>query len=340
MLVGLVADACERGEFIALRSRRQDDELLGRELAHVFHLDDGFIAVLDEAELAGDLDVGAHRSAVDDDLLRIQFRELHDADEALEVRCEHRDDEASLRFGDDLLEGRIDDRFGDRESRLPDVGRVHEEREHLAILEDPEFALLLCGRDAVLVVELDVAREDDVSPLRFDDDAHGIRHGVRDAEESDGVVAELDDLVLLDFPYLDRRRLREFLLAFLDHHARETAGVDHRIPDAIDDVGDAADMVEVAVRDEKPADLVAALFEIAGIGKHIVDAGRIVLRAEAEAAVEDEDIVADLDRSHVAADLFDAAQGHDAHGISRKGRDRGLRALALAGRCGMLDAHA
>ncbi len=38
---------------------------------HVFDRDDGVILVFDEAQLARDLDVGAHRASVDDDLLAV-----------------------------------------------------------------------------------------------------------------------------------------------------------------------------------------------------------------------------------------------------------------------------
>src|SRR3989344_2934561 len=339
VFVRLVADTCERREFVALCARREDNEPLRGILRHVLDGDDRIILVFDEAELACDLDVGAHRSSVDDDRLAVLLGEMHDADEALQVRCEHRDDEPPVRFFDDLLQGRVHVPFGDRETRLPHVGGIHEEREDFAVLEDAEFAHFLFRRNTAVVVELDVAREDDISPCCLDDDSHGIRHGVRDPEETYCVVAETDDHIFLHFADLHRHSLREFLLALLYHLSGQFTRVDERVPDAIDDVRYAADMIKVSVRDEKPAYLVASLFEVAGVRQNVIDARGFVF-LELESCVEDEDIVADLDRGHVAADLFDAAQGDDAYRVLRYGRDLYLWAHPLArGWCGVLNAH-
>ncbi len=88
-----------------------------------------------------------------------------------------------------------------------------------------------------------------------------------------------------------------------------------------------------SVRDysEKPVE--KALIE------KIIDAGRLVF-FELESCIEDEDVVADFDSRHVAADLFDAAERYDAHCIFRYGRDVYLRALAFArGRRGVFHLH-
>ena len=173
----------------------------------------------------------------------------------------------------------------------------------------------------------------------FDNDAHRVGNGVRDAEEADRGVTEVDDFVFLDFADLDWRQSAEFLLALFDHHAGKSARVDRRIADAVDDIGDAADVVEVAVRDKHPADLVAALFEITGVGQDVVDARRVVF-AELESAVDDKDVVAEFDRGHVAADLLDAAERNDTYGIGTWQRDGAavLRRCLAVRRGVMLDA--
>src|SRR3989344_2647871 len=335
VLVRLVADAGQRCEFIALRAGRQDDESLRRILRHVLDGDDGVVFVLDESELARDLDISAHGTAVDDDLLAVFLGEVDDPDEALQMRGEHGDHQAAVALLDDLLKRRVDVLLGDREARLPYVGGVHEEGEDRTVLEDAELAELLIGWRPVVMVELDVSGEDDISPRRLDDDTHRIGDGVRDAEEADRMVAEAEDFIFLDFAD-DDRRTGEFLLTLLDHLPGKLASVDHRIPDAIHDVGDAADVVEVTVRDEEAADPVAILFEITGIRKDVIDARRLVF-LELETGIEDVDVVADFDDRHVAADLLDASERDDTYGVLRHVRDLHVRFLALARRSRVLD---
>src|SRR3989338_2199079 len=115
-------------------------------------------------------------------------------------------------------------------------------------------------------------------------------------------------------------------MALLYHHARELAGVDKGVADPVHDVGNAADVGEVAVRDEEAPDLSAPLLEVAGVGQDVIDARRLLL-AELESAVEDEDVGTDLDGRHVAADLLHAAQGNDADSVCvRFGYPRGRSA--------------
>ena len=89
---------------------------------------------------------------------------------------------------------------------------------------------------------------------------------MRDAEESDGCGAELDDLVALHFADVDGHGGREFLLALLDHLGGEAPRVDRGAADAIDDVGNAADVVEVAVADQEAAYFIPPLFEVSRVG--------------------------------------------------------------------------
>jgi hypothetical protein len=148
VLVRFVADAREGSELVALSTCREDEDLLRREAIYIFYLDDGLVLVLDETELARDLDVGAHRAAVDHDLLLALFGEADDADEALEVRGEHRDDEAAGCVSDDALERGVDVLLRYREAWLPDVGAIHEERQYLAILEGSLPALIMGPQEA------------------------------------------------------------------------------------------------------------------------------------------------------------------------------------------------
>ena len=163
------------------------------------------------------------------------------------MRGEHRDNKTPLAVADDALERAVHGRLGDRPSGLPDIRAVHEEREYLAMMEHGEFLMLFFGGLAILVGELYVAGEDDIAPRRLDDYSHRVRHCVRDTEEADACAAELDRLVHLDLANVDGRHVCEFLLPFSDHHPCEATGVDYRVADAVGDVGDATNVVEVSV---------------------------------------------------------------------------------------------
>src|SRR3989344_2901841 len=147
-------------------------------------------------------------------------------------------------------------------------------------------------------------------------------------EKADGGVAQFDDFVLLHFADGDGSRLCEFLLPFLYHHAGQLAGVDGRVADAVDDVGDAADVVQVAVRDEETAYFVATLFQISGVGQNVIDTRRVVLR-ESETAVEDEYVAAEFNGGHVAPDFFHAAERDDADRVVRGRRNSRAQLFAL-----------
>ena len=171
------------------------------------------------------------------------------------------------------------------------------------------------------MVEFDIARKYDVAPRSFDDDAHTIGYRVSDPKESYGELAELENFTFLDFADGDGGGLSKFFLSLLDHHACELAGVDGRIAHTIEDIRDAADVIEVAVGDEQAADVVAAFFEVAGVGQDVIDTGRVLFGAECEARIDDEDVVANFDRGHVAADFLYSAEWHDTHYIGCGDRD-------------------
>ena len=60
VFVSFVADARERGEFVSLRSGRQNNQILLRILLHVFHRDDRIVSVFYDADFPRNLYVRAH----------------------------------------------------------------------------------------------------------------------------------------------------------------------------------------------------------------------------------------------------------------------------------------
>jgi len=71
--------------------------------------------------------------------------------------------------------------------------------------------------------------------------------------------------------------------------------------------GDAADVVLMAVRQEHAPDLLLILDEIGAVRDHQIHAVHVVL-GEAQAAVDDDDVLAVLEYRHVLADLVKTAK--------------------------------
>ena len=67
----------------------------------------------------------------------------------------------------------------------------------------------------------------------------------------------------------------------------------------------------MAVGDNESADFIFTLFKIFGIRQNIINARR-VLFLELETGVQHDDVIAEFNRRHVLADLFDAAQRNNA----------------------------
>ena len=95
----------------------------------------------------------------------------------------------------------------------------------------------------------------------------------------------------------------------LDKTGGEAGAVDGHI-DLLENIGDGADVVLVAVGDEQAPDPGFVLDEIAHIGDHAVDAVHIIA-GEGHAAVHHDDLAAVFIGGHVLADLVETAKGDD-----------------------------
>ena len=166
------------------------------------------------------------------------------------------------------------------------------------------------------MVELPVARVDD-RPLRgVDGHADRVGDAVADVVR---VAAERADAERRPRRDLDHDRLvGELVLAELraDEPERELRAVNRHVREVAQDVRQRADVILVRVRDEDPFDLVAALAEVLDVGDDEVDAEHLLV-GEHEPGVDDQDVVALLDRHHVLPDLTDTAERDDADRASQ-----------------------
>src|SRR3989338_9222432 len=174
------------------------------------------------------------------------------------------------------------------------------------------------------MIELDIAGENRVAPRSFYDDAHGIRHGVGNAEEPDCRFAKPDYLVFFHLANLHGNGLRKFLLPLLYHHAGQFAGINHRVADAVNDVGNSADVIQMPVRNQHSANFVPALFQVSCIWKYVINTGSLYF-AESKSAINDKNVASEFYGCHVSSHLLNSGKGNDAHGVFRRLLDRGIR---------------
>ena len=236
------------------------------------------------------------------------MRGRDDALQAEGVGGEGRDDDALIAARELPVEAVGDDALGRRKARTLDVGRVAQKGQHALAAQLAEAGqvdhAVLCGR-----VDLEVAGHNDRSDRRADGKRHRVGNGVVDVDEFHGEAARLDRLSGLVGEELDGLFQMVLLQLELDDARRQARGMDGAV-ELLHGVGNAADMVLVAVRQEQAADLLLVLHKIGHVRNDQIDAVHVVL-GEAEAAVHDDDVLAVFQNGDILADLIETAKRDD-----------------------------
>src|SRR3989344_2123738 len=135
------------------------------------------------AQILGDLGIGLHASAGDKHFAVISLGVLHDLLDAVQKRRECRDDHPAFGIADQVFERRGDFALALAEAGLRGVCRVRDDREH-SFFAELRQALEICRRFISRggKVEFEVARMDDLSVRRMENDRGGIRNTVRDPQ--------------------------------------------------------------------------------------------------------------------------------------------------------------
>ncbi len=272
---------------------------------------------LQVAELRGDARVLLHGAADDGDLAAEGLRGVEHLLDARDVGGEGGHDDAAFEAFHDLPEGLAHGALGGRVAGVLGPRRVRHEAEDALLAEARQVVevgeLAVHGR----VVELEVAGVDDVPEGRPDAQAHGVGDRVADAERRHVEVAELHGLARLE---RTERVVAQLVLAELggQQATRQRRGVHGHAGELGQDVRQAADVVLVGVGDDEGADPLAPVAQVGDVGHDEVDAVHLLL-GEHESAVDDDDLVGELEDGHVLADLADAAERDDPEDLVRGG---------------------
>ncbi len=255
------------------------------------------------------------------------------------VRGERRDDDAPLGAREDAVEDGTDLALVGGEAGDLGVGGVDHEQVDALLPQPRERAQV--GDPAVQrqLVHLEVAGVQDGAGGGADGDGQRVRDGVVDGDELALERAEPLGLALADG---ERQRGDPVLLELgLDQGQRELRAEQRDVGLEPQQVGHRADVVLVAVGEHDRLDVVEAVGDVLEVGQDQVDAGLVVL-GEQHAAVDDQQLAVDLEHGHVAADLSQTAERHDAQasgGQRGRGGQLGVRmahegfVLLLSGGC-------
>jgi len=202
--------------------------------------------------------------------------------------------------------------------------RVGQQAEHALVAEASdvlEVDQLAVDRG---LIELEVTGVHDVAERCADTQTHSVGDGVSDTEGRDIEVTQLDCLARVQC--LERIVAELVLLDLVaDEAARQGRGVDGHAGELGQHVWQSADVVLMGVGDDDGLDLLAPAAQVRDVGDDDVDPVHILIRKR-QAAVDDDDLVVELEHRHVLADLADTTERRDAQDV-------------LGGLGGALDGH-
>ena len=320
----------EGGHGLALGACGDEGQLLGLVALDVADIDQHALGHLHVAQLHGGGDDVDHASTRDGHLAAVARRDVDDLLNAMHVRGEGGDhDAATLVHGEDHFQGLAHLGLrGGVAGTLGVGGLAHEEQDTLAAqltqTGDVHHITVNGGE-----IQLEVTRVDDHAQGGVDSQGTGVGDGVVHADELHGEGgAQADGVTVAHATEVGLLGQSMLLELVLNDTQSQAGGVDGHIQ-LLQDVGNGADVVLVAVGDDHTADAVAVLLQVGHVGDHQVDTGHLILVGEANAAVHDDDVLTVLNDGHVLAYLVETAQGDHTElgtGNGLQGRDGGLAA--------------
>lgn len=291
---------------------------------------------LEVAQITGDAHVADHGPAYEGDLAAAFVGGVQDLLDAVDVTGEARQDDALVGPGEDLAQDAGDVAFGSDEAGDLGVGGVREQQVDALLAEPREGGEV--GEAAVerQLVHLEVAGVDDHSGRGADGDGQRVRDGVVDGDE---LAVEGTDALALAFDDLKGVRPDAVFLELGLDEGEGQLGTDQREVGLLaEQEGDGADVVLVAVGQDDADDVVEAVPDGREVRKDQVDAGLVDL-GEEHPAVDDQQLAAEFEDGHVAADFPEAAERGDAQASRREGRGRAELRMRMAQKS-LLTTHA
>ena len=298
-----VREAAEGGHRLPLRTGEDIDDAIVREHRGIAGLDEGALWIGEIPEFLGNahvvLEAAPHRGDKAP-VLRCRVDHLLDA---RDERGEGGDENAAVDLAEDFVIRLTDHPLRGRVTSRLDVHAIGHQQSDAALTIGREFGEVgLVPVDGRLV-ELEVTGEHHQTRRGGDCEPDGIRNAVTDTERLNGEHACRDriDRVRVELAEVDILQLGlvEFHRDQADREFGRPNGDRQQIGQ---EIGNRSDVILVAMGDEDPADAVLVLFEIRDIREYEIDA-RLIFLGEGQPAIDDDDVVAVLEKEDVLADL-------------------------------------
>ncbi len=254
----------------ALGAGRYDDCFVGRQVPDLPQSHQHIVGDVEVAQLAGHFGVVGHRPPGDRDLTVVLYRHVHDLLDAGDERRKGRHNHAPWGVPHHLVKGIVQHCLRRSVARTIGVGAVGEQHQHAAAAELGQLGVI--GWPAVhrRVIELEVAAVHDQPGRRCDAQAHSVRDGMTDVVGLDGEGAYVND-VARGVGVEGGLFQHMFLLQLdLDQASRQPRGVDRCI-ELLQEVGQCADMVLMAVGDDDCTHPVCLIAQIAPVWDDVIN---------------------------------------------------------------------
>ena len=327
------AGQCREG--FALAARGDEDDLLRRILVDLLNVDQDTVRHMQITKFLGHLGIGDHAAAIHRDFAARLDGQVDDLLDTVNIGRKSRHDDALVpRPGKQAANPLGDGLFRGGKAGTLGVGGICQQSQHAAAAvlgNGGEVGHGIPGKRGV--VDLEVAGMDYDTRWALDGKGQGVRDGVIDMDGLHREAAETDLLTGTDLHKIGAGRKAVLFQLVADQADGQLGRIDGHI-ELAQQIGQAADVVLVAVGNEDTLDAVLVFQYIGEVGDDQVNAEHIGIR-EHQTAVHQDHVALAFIQGNVLADFAQTAQRADVHGNGRGIRLHVL-AAASAGRAGLL----
>ena len=307
-------DTAQGSKGLPLAAGHQQQGFAVGQVANLLDRHEQFIRAAHVAKLARLGDHVEHGAAQQTDLAAMLHRQLEDHRDPVGRAGKGGENHPAFGITNVAIEVGEHGPLRRRETGQLGVGGITEKAQHplLAVVGHAlDVEILAIDRG---VVEFEVAGEDH----------HASGGGNRQGEAVGEGVGVADELHLEVLPNLHHVAWRDGLEDRAIHHARflhlarehgegQTGPIDHRNREVLEVVGNATDVIFMAVGHDHAANPLLVFAQIAGIGQHHVDAMHAIA-GEGEAAIHQHQVIAVFKNAGVFADLMQTTEGNHPQG--------------------------